>query len=137
MNMTTKKYKNRKAARVINKMQWLIKDHSFEDGSHLTDWTKIEGSPWIPQIEGHELSFDIYKHDNQFWKLYIARWKAKGKPGLTYSYGGQACRMAQVQYKKETLSPHSGVQKVAGDIEWVRVEEVDGNIHRVLRKGEG
>ncbi len=42
--------------------------------------------------------------------------------------------MAQVQYKTNTVSPHSGMWKEAGELEWVRVEEVDPAKHEVLRE---
>ncbi len=137
MIMTARKPRNRRGPVVRNKMRWRIKDHEFEDGSTLANWTKIEGSSWLPQEEGYELSFDIYEHDGQFWKLYIARWKAEDQSKYAYSYGGVACRMAQVAYKKQALSPHSGVEKPGGELEWVRVEEVDNAIHQVIRKGGG
>ena len=49
-------------------------------------------------------------------------------------FGGLACRMAQVQYKTNAVSPHSGMWKEAGELEWVRVEEVDPAKHEVLRE---
>ena len=119
-------------AAVKDKMTWRIKDQVFDDGSALADWTKIEGSAWLPQEEGYELSFNIYQHDGAFWKLYIARWKLQGRSEYAYSYGGLACRMAQVKYKTNAVSPHSGMWKEAGELEWVRVEEVDPAKHEVL-----
>ena len=59
-------------------LKWQSRGQVFEDGSSLTDWKKIESSPWHPQIESHELTFDIYEHDGHFWKLYRARWIPEG-----------------------------------------------------------
>ena len=120
-----------------DKLPWLVPDEVFVDRSRVADWRKVESFPWIPQYEGYELTFDIYEHDGQFWKLYRARWKASGAANYRYSYGGQACRMAEVRYSKEAVSPHSHEQKQAGEVEWVRVEEVDSAIHEVIRRGEG
>ncbi len=117
-------------------MHWRIRGREFEDGSPLSSWIKIEGSSWIPQIGGCELSFNIYKHDGHFWKLYVTRWKLDGRAESEYTYGGRACRVAQVKYRASAKSPHSGVEKARGELEWVRVEEVDPEIHAVVR-GDG
>ena len=120
-----------------NTLQWKIPGQEFEDGSLVTDWKKIENTPWHLQIESqYEMTFDIYEHDGQFWKLYQARWVIEGSTRYLYRYGGQACRMAQVQYRQIVRSPHSGLLKQAGDLEWVRVYEVDKRIHQVIRIGK-
>ena len=120
-----------------DKLPWLVPEEVFVDGSKVSDWTKIESFPWVPQEQGYELTFEIYEHDGQFWKLYKARWKEPGGIEYRYSYGGQACRMAKVRYTRQATSPHSHEPKQRGDFEWVRVEEVDATIHEVLRRGEG
>ena len=98
MNVAVKK----KAKSILkDKMHWAVKDQVFEDGSMVQEWEKIEGSPWIPQDEGYELSFDIYRHHDQFWKLYIARWIPEGAAEYAYAYGGVACRIAEVRYKTD------------------------------------
>ncbi|MEM7773067.1 MAG: hypothetical protein AAGA75_16360 [Cyanobacteria bacterium P01_E01_bin.6] len=120
-----------------NTLRWRIPGHQFEDGSRLTDWKKIESSAWHLQIEtGYEMTFDIYEHNGQFWKLYQARWVVEGTDDYHYRYGGQACRMAQVAYKIKARSPHSGLLKDAGDLEWVRVYEVNEHIHNVIKAGQ-
>ena len=119
-----------------NTMQWQIPDQEFEDGSRITDWKKLEDGAWHPQFErNYEMKFDIFEYDGQFWKLYQARWVADGTFQYHCRYGGQACRMSQVQYQKMTRSPHSGLLKKAGDLEWVRVYEVDEQIHKVIQAG--
>lgn len=120
-----------------DKLPWLVPNEVFLDGSKIQDWRKIESYPWTAQNQGHDLSFDIYEHDGQFWKLYRARAKtADGRRGSCF-YGGQACRMAEVRYTTEAVSPHSFQQKRKGEVEWVRVEEVDAAIHEILRRGIG
>ncbi|MEM7795782.1 MAG: hypothetical protein AAF579_15185 [Cyanobacteria bacterium P01_C01_bin.118] len=120
-----------------NTLQWKISGQEFEDGSLVTDWKKIESNPWHLQIESqYEMTFDIYEHDGQFWKLYQARWVIEGTTEYLYRYGGQACRMTQVQYRQTVRSPHSGLLKQAGDLEWVRVYEVDERIHQVMQTGK-
>ena len=120
-----------------NTLQWRISGQEFEDGSLLSNWQKIDSSPWHLQVESHyEMTFDIYEHDGQFWKLYRARWLMEGTTEYTYSYGGQACRMTQVAYKHAARSPHSGLLKTAGELEWVRVYEVDERIHTIIRSGQ-
>ena len=86
-------------------LKWRVKDQVFEDGSTLTEWTKVESSPWHPQIEGYELTFDIYEYDSDYWKLYQGRWVPEGTTEYAYRYGGQACRMTQVEYITRARSP--------------------------------
>ncbi|GJM15133.1 MAG: hypothetical protein DHS20C13_04600 [Thermodesulfobacteriota bacterium] len=115
------------------KLGWKIKGVMFQDGSKLEDWHKIEGSSWHWQYDDHDLTFDIYEHKGEFWKLYRSRRVPMGTTNYDYSYGGLACRMAQVRYKALSRSPHSGVLKDESELEWVRVEEVDEEIHKVLK----
>lgn len=120
-----------------NTLRWRVPGHEFEDGSKVIDWSKIESSTWQLQVEsGYEMTFDIYEHDGQFWKLYQGRWVVEGTTEYQYRYGGQACRMTQVEYKIQARSPHSGLLKEAGDLEWVRVYEVDERIHTVIQAGQ-
>lgn len=120
-----------------NTLRWRIPGYEFEDGSKVLDWKKIESSAWHLQIESdYEMTFDIYEHDGQFWKLYQGRWVVEGTAEYTYRYGGQACRMTQVEYTQKARSPHSGLLKQAGDLEWVRVYEVDDRIHAVVQAGQ-
>lgn len=119
-----------------NTLPWRIPGQEFEDGSQLNDWHKIESSPWHLQFESnYEMTFDIYEHNGQYWKLYQARWVMEGSNEYVYRYGGQACRMAQVEYTTQSRSPHSGLRKEVGDLEWVRVYEVDERIHYVVKTG--
>lgn len=131
-------FTNRKNPRssVKDKLHWAVRDQIFEDGSKVQDWDRIEGSPWVVQDDGYELSFDIYRHDGRFWKLYIARRSPRGRSEYDVTYGGVACRVAEVRYKIDAVSPHSRVLKKRGALEWVRVGEVDEDIHTVTRKGE-
>ncbi|ABW31762.1 hypothetical protein [Acaryochloris marina] len=117
-------------------LRWNIPNQEFEDGSKISDWKQIESSPWHLQIEsGYEMTFGIYEHDGQFWKLYQARWVVEGTTEYLYRYGGQACRMTQVEYKSQARSPHSGLLKNVGDLEWIRTYEVDAQLHRVIQVG--
>ena len=117
-------------------LQWAVRGESFADGSRLADWVKIEeNGVWHWQYDTHELTFDIYEHDGQFWKLYRARFVPEGAGDYAYDFGGQACRMALVAYKAQTRSPHSGRLMRVGEREWVRTYEVDEAIHEVLRAG--
>ena len=117
-----------------NTLKWRVIGQNFEDGSKLKDWKKIESNPWYLQIESfYEATFDIYEHDGQYWKLYRSRWVPENTTGYVYRYGGQACRMTLVEYKTKTRSPHSGLLFEAGELEWVRVYEVDKNIHRIVK----
>lgn len=117
-------------------LKWAIPDKTFEDGSALTDWRKIEQGPWHWQYDTHELSFSIYEHDGQYWKLYLARWVADGGTEYQYGHGGQACRMTLVSYKTRIRSPHSKRLMLEGDLEWVRTYEVDETIHDVVKQGQ-
>ena len=117
-------------------LQWAVTGESFEDGSRLADWVRIEESgDWHWQYDTHELSFDIYEHDGQFWKLYRIRFVPEGADAYSETFGGQACRMALVAYKRRARSPHSSRLFEAGEREWVRTYEVDEAIHEVLRAG--
>lgn len=117
-------------------LQWVVRGESFDDGSKFSDWEKIaESGVWHWQYDTHEMTFDIYEHDGQFWKLYRARFASDTPNGYAYDFGGQACRMALVNYKRRARSPHSNLPKEAGDIEWVRTYEVDDRIHRVVKTG--
>ncbi len=116
-------------------LQWQVHGEAFEDGSRLADWTKIETGPWHWQYDSHELSFGIYEHDGQYWKLYHARWVPQGGAEYDYGFGGQACRIVLVEYSSRARSPHSARLMQSGDLEWVRTYEVDEAIHRVIKAG--
>ncbi|MEM7025359.1 MAG: hypothetical protein AAF637_22630 [Pseudomonadota bacterium] len=117
-------------------LQWAIHGKSFEDGSLLRDWVKIEDSGvWHWQYDTHELSFSIYRHDGQYWKLYQVRHVPDGAAHYAYGFGGQACRMALVAYRAMARSPHSHRLMREDEREWVRTYEVDLAIHRVLQAG--
>ncbi len=116
-------------------LRWKIPGEVFEDGSKLSDWTKIESSSWQWQYDTHELAFDIYEHAGQYWKLYRSRWVEPGASEHSYGWGGQACRMALVEYTRRTRSPHSSVLKEVGELEWVRTYEVDADLQRVVKTG--
>lgn len=117
-------------------LQWAVYGETFEDGSKIGDWEKIvEGGVWHWQYDTHEMTFDIYEHDGQFWKLYRARYATESDSGYAYRYGGQACRVVLVNYIRRARSPHSQMLKQPGDIEWVRTYEVDERIHRVVKAG--
>ena len=111
------------------KLAWAVPGETFEDGSHLSDWKKIASFPWQWQYDTHELAFDIYEHDGGYWKLYRARTAAPGADRYEESFGGQACRMTLVAYRRRAGSPHSRRLLEAGELEWVRVEEVDPSLH--------
>ncbi len=34
------------------KLNWTVPGEAFEDGSHLSDWTKIESSPLLTTLMG-------------------------------------------------------------------------------------
>ena len=115
---------------------WRLHGVSFQDGSRLADWKKIhESGVWNWQYDTHELTFDIFQHDGQFWKLYRARFAKEDGSGYSYGFGGQACRMALVRYRLPCKSPHSSLLMPAGAEEWVRTYEVDTVIHEVIRAG--
>lgn len=113
------------------KIGWQVRDQVFTDGSRLSDWVSVESYPWLPQHDGHEMCFSIYKHAGFFWKLYKGRWSI-GNSEIGSAYGGVACRVALVEYTRDTLSPHSGQQLVAGSREWVRVGEMNRNVHHLV-----
>ena len=117
---------------MITKLAWSIPGETFQDGSQLSDWKKIASFPWQWQYDSHELAFDIYEHDGGYWKLYRVRTAAPGATRYQERFGGQACRMSLVQYRRRSGSPHSRTLKEPGDLEWVRVEEVDHAIHEVV-----
>ena len=117
-------------------LQWKVLGETFEDGSHLKDWAKVEESGvWHWQYDTHELTFDIYRHDDQYWKLYRMRIVRQGATGYSYHFGGQACRMVLVQYTGPARSPHSNRLMREGDREWVRTYEFDRSIHLVIEAG--
>ena len=95
---------------------------------------KIEESGvWHWQYDAHELTFHIYEHDGQYWKLYLSRWVTEGDNEYKYYFGGQACLMTLVEYKTRARSPHSKMLMQVSDLEWVRTYEVDEKIHRVVK----
>ena len=115
---------------------WAVRGDAFEDGSKLRDWVKIdEGGVWHWQYDTHELTFDIYEHDGHYWKLYRARFVPEGGQDYAYGFGGQACRMALVEYKARARSPHSAKLMQNGDREWVRTYEVNEAIHTIVKAG--
>lgn len=62
-----------------NTLRWRIPNQQFEDGSKIADWKKNDGNPWHLQIErDYEMTFDIYEHDGQIWKLYQGCWVIEG-----------------------------------------------------------
>ena len=117
-------------------LKWSIHGEAFEDGSKLEDWLRIESSPWHWQYDSHELTFDIYEHDGQYWKLYRARSVPPGSAEYEYGFGGQACRMTLVKYLSRARSPHSARLMQIGDLEWVRTYEVDDVFHSVVKAGQ-
>ncbi len=118
-----------------NTLRWTIPGKEFEDGSKIEDWRRIESGPWHWQYDSHELSFDIYEHDGHYWKLYRARFVPEGATEYAYDFGGQACRMALVEYRRRARSPHSSKLMEGGDREWVRTYEIDESSHNVVRSG--
>ena len=116
-------------------LKWRLKGELFEDGSQLSDWRKIEQSDWQWQYDTHELTFDIYEHDGDYWKLYRARRVPEGATEYVYDFGGQACRMVLVKYQTTARSPHSHRLMQAGEFEWVRTYEYDESIHRLIKAG--
>ena len=120
-----------------DKHPWAVKGQTFVDGSALTDWVKVYQYPdWHWQYDNHELSFAIYQHDGQYWKLYQARFAQQGLDHYSYDYGGLACRMVLVDYRVQARSPHSSILINKGEEEWIRTYEYDPAIHRVLIAGE-
>jgi len=118
-------------------MQWSVNGKSFEDGSDFdTDWKLIyESGEWHWQYDTHDLTFKIYEHDGEFWKLYHVRYVSDGDNKYSFGFGGQACRMTKVRYLKCTKSPHSSRLMDKGEEEWVRTYEVNSAIHSVLLTG--
>ncbi len=116
-------------------LKWRVRGELFEDGSKLANWRKLEESPWQWQYDTHELTFDIYEHEGDYWKLYRARWVPEGTTEYVYDFGGQACRMVRVKYQTTARSPHSHRLIQAGDFEWVRTYEYDESIHRLIKAG--
>lgn len=120
-----------------DKLPWTAKGWTFADGSRFLDWEKVYQSPdWHWQYDTHELTFGIYKHDGQYWKLYEARFVEPGASDYSYEYGGQACRMVLVEYLSRARSPHSAMLKHKGEEEWIRTYEYEPRIHKVLKAGE-
>ena len=116
---------------------WAVQGKSFADGSTLQDWQQIYMSDqWHWQYDTHELSFAIYHYDGQYWKLYHARYVNPGDTGFSYGFGGQACRMVEVEYLIDAKSPHSNMPKAAGDKEWIRTYEYRSKLHKVITEGE-
>ncbi len=116
---------------------WLRRGEQFADGSSLADWQKVyQSETWHWQYDTHELTYAIYAHDGQFWKLYHSRFVAPGDTRYTNGYGGVACRVVEVRYLITTKSPHSSLLKAAGDLEWIRTYEFDPALHEVIRAGE-
>ncbi len=120
-----------------DKLPWIIPGKSFADGSELADWVMIYQSPdWHWQYDTHELTFAIYAHDNQYWKLYRRRFVEPGATEYSYEFGGVACRMVLVEYLSQARSPHSSMLKSQGEQEWIRTYEYEPRIHKVLKAGE-
>ncbi len=116
-------------------LKWRLKGELFEDGSRLSDWQKIQQSDWQWQYDTHELAFDIYEHDGNYWKLYRARWVPEGGTEYVHDFGGQACRVTLVEYHTKARSPHSHRLMHPCDLEWVRTYECDDSIHRIVKAG--
>jgi hypothetical protein len=124
-------------ADVKDKLAWTVKGETFEDGSRLADWLKVyQSSDWHWQYDTHEMTFAIYEHDGQYWKLYHARHVSLGENKFTYGFGGVACRAVEVAYLDTTRSPHSSMLKQKGELEWIRTYEFNPAIHKVIRSGE-
>lgn len=116
---------------------WITEGGQFQDDSLLSDWEEIyTDDKWHWQYDTHELSYSIYKHDGQFWKLYNARFVKPGDDKYSYGYGGQACRMVEVQYTKDARSPHNTMLAKAGSREWIRTSEFDPKFMTAVTVGE-
>ncbi|MEM8510241.1 MAG: hypothetical protein AAF717_20575 [Bacteroidota bacterium] len=115
-------------------MPWKIQDSVFDDGSTLKDWKLLESYPYKKKQGAAEWFFDIYLYKDNYWKLYKCRIEVE-KGDYVYTYGGQACRMSKVEYLENAISPHSHLLFKKGNEEWVRVSEVDEDIHKTLVKG--
>ncbi len=117
-------------------LRWSARGEIFEDGSRFSDWIKVEEAGiWHWQYDTHEMTFDIYRHDGQFWKLYLIRTTTEDGE-YEYDFGGQACRMVLVSYKKNARSPHSNRAMKVSDLEWIRTYEYDPSLHTVVRAGD-
>jgi hypothetical protein len=128
---------NQKEAHLNDTLSWSVIGKTFKDGSHLSDWVEIYQNPyWHWQYDTHELSFTIYQHDGQYWKLYHARYVEPGDNEYTLDFGGQACRMVLVEYLCKARSPHTSMLKQKKEKEWVRTYEYCPSIHKVLKAGE-
>ena len=120
-----------------DKLAWAIKGETFEDGSRLADWVKVyQDSDWHWQYDTHEMTFAIYEHDGQHWKLYHSRHVNVGDNKYTYGFGGVACRVIKVEYLDTARSPHSSMLKQKDDLEWIRTYEFNPVIHKVFQLGE-
>jgi len=117
-------------------LKWSVPGETFDDGSKYADWAKVEESgQWHWQYDTHEMTFDIYQHDDQFWKLYRVR-VTEDDGSYAYHFGGQACRMVLVAYRGKSRSPHSSRSMNEGDLEWIRTYEFDPALHRVVRAAD-
>ena len=122
---------------MTDKLAWQDRGRSFVDGSRLADWKKVfQSERWHWQYDTHELTYAIYAHDGQFWKLYHSRYVEPGRLEYTQGYGGVACRVVEVRYTTLARSPHSSLLKSPGDLEWIRTSEFDSRIHELVRAGE-
>jgi hypothetical protein len=122
-----------------NTLAWAILGETFQDGSYYANWsnnTIYTSNEWHWQYDNHELSFSIYLHDNQYWKLYHSRYVQDGETTYSYGFGGQACRMVEIEYITTAKSPHSNMLKIAGDKEWIRTYEYNTKIHKIINAGE-
>lgn len=118
-------------------LSWVIKGKTFIDGSHLSKWVAIyQSSEWHWQYDTHEMTFTIYEHDGQYWKLYQGRFVEPGDDYYSYDYGSLACRMVLVEYLFQIGSPHSSRLMKKCEQEWIRTYEYDPKLHKVLKAGE-
>lgn len=116
---------------------WYENGVRFQDGSKLSDWEMIyQDDRWHWQYDTDEMTFAIYRHDDQFWKLYQVRFVGLGDTAYSYGYGGQACRMVEVEYLRRAWSTHSNMPMEAGQTQWIRTYEFDPQTMRVIRQGE-
>ncbi|WP_299959607.1 hypothetical protein [uncultured Roseobacter sp.] len=116
---------------------WKIEGQTFRDGSRYADWEKVyQDDKWHWQYDTHEMTFAIYKYDGQYWKLYEARFVAPDATEYTHGFGGQACRMVEVEYTRKARSPHSTMLMDQGARQWIRTYEYDPEIMTVITTGE-
>lgn len=116
---------------------WRIEGQTFADGSHYTDWEKVyQDDTWHWQYDTHEMTFAIYKYDGQFWKLYEVRFVLPGDTSYSYGFGGQACRMVEIEYNQKARSPHSNMPMTQGTRQWIRTYEYNPEIMTVITEGE-